>query len=77
MRRLDFSVALNRQWQLIKTSRTTLTQLTVGTQWIDMSQVINVLTYKCTRKPLLRNLFVVDRIFFRPLRLEDIQYCHS
>ena len=28
------------------------------------------------RKPLLGNLFVVDRIFFGGLRLEDIQYCH-
>ena len=35
------------------------------------------LTYKCTRKPLLGNLFVVDRAFFGQLRPEDIQYCHS
>ena len=35
------------------------------------------LTYKCTRKPLLGNLFVVDRIFFGRLRPEDIKYCHS
>ena len=35
------------------------------------------LTYKCTRKPLLGNLFVVDRISFGRLRPEDIQYCHS
>ena len=32
------------------------------------------LTYKCTKKPLLGNLFVADRIFFGRLRLED---CHS
>ena len=36
-----------------------------------------LLTYKYTRKPLLGNLFVADRIFFGRLRPEDIQYCHS
>ena len=91
MHRLDFFVALNRPWQLIKTSKTKLwpwrlTQLTVGTWWIDMSHLERVLscnfgfiyTYKSTRKSSLGNLFVVDRIFFGRLRPEDIQYrCHS
>ena len=35
------------------------------------------LTYKCRRKPLLGNLFVIGRIFFGRLRPEDIKYCHS
>ena len=35
------------------------------------------LIYKCARKPLLGNLFVIGRIFFGRLTPEDIQYCHS
>ena len=31
----------------------------------------------CFRKPLLGNLFVVDRIFFGGIRPEDIEHCHS
>ena len=30
---------------------------------------------KCTRKPLLGNLFAADRIFYGQPRPEDIQYC--
>ena len=86
MHRLDFFVALNRPWRLIKTIKAKrwlqrLTQFTVGTWWIDMSHLERVisynfalfLTFKCTRKPLLGNSFAVDRIFFGRLRLEDIQ----
>ena len=36
-----------------------------------------LLTYKCIRKPLLGNLFVVGRIFFGRLRPEYIQYWHT
>ena len=47
MHRLDFFVALNRPWQLIKTLKTKLwlgrlAQLTVGTWWIDMSHLERV-----------------------------------
>ena len=34
------------------------------------------LTYKCTWKPFLGNLFVVDRIFFGRISPDNIQYCH-
>ena len=63
-----------------------MTQLTVGTWWIDMSTSVFscnfvhlFLAYKCKRKPLLGNLFVVDRIVFGRLRSEDnvMKYCHS
>ena len=72
MCRLDFFVALNRPWQLIKTFYTKLwlqkfVQLTVSTWWIGMSHFAKSFSLQfCTyfRKPLLRNLFVVDRIFF-------------
>ena len=30
---------------------------------------------KCTRKPLLGDLFAADRIFYGQPRPEDIQYC--
>ena len=91
MRRLYFFVALNRPWQLIKAFKTKFwlwrsTQLTVGTWWIvcltsqmSFRAILHLfLTYKCIRKPLLGNLFVIDRrIFFGRLRHEDIQHCHS
>ena len=92
MRRLDFFVALNEPWQLIKTLKTKLwirrlTQLTAGRYMVDwhmwlrkslfLQFCIYFITYKFTRKPLLGNLFVVDRIFFKWFRPEDIQYCHS
>ena len=90
MHRLDFFVALNWPWQLIKIIKTKLwlrrlTQLTVGTWWIDMSHlertflaILHLFSiYTCTRKPLLENLFVVDRIFLGRVRPKDIQYCHS
>ena len=35
------------------------------------------LIFYCKGKPLLEILFVVDRMFFGPLRPEDIQYIHS
>ena len=35
------------------------------------------LTYKCTGRLLLGNLFVVDRTFFQRLRPEDVKLCHS
>ena len=57
-----------------------LTELTVGTWWIEMSHLASAfscnlhlfVTYKCTRQPLLGNLIVVDRVFFGRLRPEDI-----
>ena len=54
-----------------------LTQLTVGPWQIDKSHLGGV--FSCNfafifkLKPLLGNLFVVDKIW----RPEDIQYCHS
>ena len=97
MCRLDFFFALNRPWQLIKTSKTKflherLKQLMIGIHdglnmymsyrarvfSCNFAFISNLfLTYKCRRKPLLGNLFVISRIFFGRLRPEDIKYCHS
>ena len=72
MRRLDFFVALNRPWQLIKTLKLNF----VLGDWHSLQKVhgrLKCLTSKeyfpavlhlFSRKPLLGNLFVVDRIFF-------------
>ena len=65
MCRLDFFVALNRPLKAKLWPRI-LTQLTVGTWWIDMPHLVRAFpeilhlfsTYKSTRKPLLGNLFI-------------------
>ena len=83
MHRLYFFVALNQPWQLIKTLKRKswlqrLTQLTAGDSQVTFLATLHLfLTYESTRKPLLGNLIVVDRVFFGRLRPEDIQYCHS
>ena len=77
-----YFIALNRSWQLIKTLKTKLwlrrlTQVTVGTWWIDIFHLARVSFCKFINvqgSHYWRILFVVNRIFFGRLRPEDIQY---
>ena len=61
-----------RDWHSLWQVHGGLTCLASQESFLAMSHLF--LTYKCTRKQLLENLFVVDIIFSGRLRPEDIQY---
>ena len=66
MRRLDFFVALNRPWQLIKTLKIKiclqrLTQLTEGTWQIEMSHLERV--FSCSFAFIFKEVITGEFIF--------------